>query len=339
MAKKKAQAPSHAALATVRQLVKNVSAASVKSWLKSQGLTSSASNREQLENKIASLIDTGELTVNKFRDAVIGIEESGGKRVHLFEVPDTDLDPAKIRAALKKANLQLSNDRDFAATAAKTTLVYILLTDNELRMKWSENHQKPETDLDDMTVKLKPVKKVVVFRFHIEPKRAEIHYDNPEIRHPHGPSKGACPPSLYFDYYRTLVEELLEIKLVPSELRGVLKQLIEETPPVAKVKVQDHTNQQGNRIRVSARKNDVREDKDWQAMHTQNGQEWAYDSHSFYWISAASKESLKRDLFSALDADEVFVRVPADCNEEEITYAIEQIRKRQATTSKAVQAN
>jgi hypothetical protein len=197
-------------------------------------------------------------------------------------------------------------------------------------MKWSEDHHRLETDLEDLSVKLKPVKKVVVFNYHFKIKQAEMHFDHPEVRHPHGPAKGACAPASYFDYYRTLVEQLLIIKLEPSEVRGVLKKLIEETPPVARVKIQDHTNQQGNKIRVTARKNDVREDKDWQAMHTQNGQEWAYDSHSFYWIGNASNNKIKRDLFSALDADEAFFRVTADCNEIEISYALEQIRSRQA---------
>jgi hypothetical protein len=335
--KRKIDQPSAATVTAVRQLIKNVSAASVKIWLKAQELSSSAGTRDQLEQKVAGLIDAGELPLPKLRLAVIGIEESGGKRVHLFEV-SAEHTNADIVAILKKASIKTSPSREFAASSSKTTLVYTQLSAHEIRMKWSEDHQKPEMDLTTMTVKLNPVKKVVVLRYHFGAKRAEISYDHPEAKHPHGATKGASAPASYYEYYRNLVEQLFGITLEKSELRGVLKQLIEETPPVATVKVQDHTNQQGNKVRVSARKNNVRDCKDWQAMYAKNGQEWAYDSHSFYWIASASNGSIKRDLFSALDADESFVRVPSDCNEEEINYALEQIRSRQAKVSASSQA-
>jgi hypothetical protein len=332
MPKKRAQDFSAATLATVSQLIRNVSVASVKSWLKTAGLMSSANTRVQLEKRVAALIDSGELSLDRFREVVIGIEESGGKTVHLFEV-EGEVSATHIKAALKNAGITLASKRDFAARSAKTTLVYAMMAGDALRMKWSEEHERPQMDLDTLDVRLIPVKKVVVFHLHTDTGRAEIHYDGPESRHPHGPARGHSSPQTYFDYYRNSVEQLLGIKFVRSELRGVLKQLIEETPAVAEVKIQDHTNAQGNRIRVTAQRNDVRQDQDWQAMHSQNGEGWAYDSHSFYWIPNASNGRLKRSLFSALDADEGFIRVKADCSEEELTYATQQVRGRQKKAS------
>jgi hypothetical protein len=337
MAKAKLKEPSAATLAAVRQLAKNVSIASVKSWLKSHDLASSANTRTQLEKRVALLIDGGELTLDAFRQAAIGIEESGGKIIYLFEL-ESPADDKKVQTSVSALQTK-SSSRNFAAVTAKPTLVYALLTPTELRIKWSEDHEKPEVDLDDMSVKWVPVKKVIVFRLNLETSRAEIHYDAPEARHPHGSGKGKIAPSLYFSHYRELIEKLLGIKLVPSEVRGVLKLLIEETPPIAEVKIEEHTNQQGNRVRVTARTQGVRTDDDWKAMHSKNGDGWAYDSHSFHWKPSDSKSGLKRPLFSALDADESFLRVKADCNEEELDYAVKQIRSRQAKVPSASKTN
>lgn len=103
--------------------------------------------------------------------------------------------------------------------------------------------------------------------------------------------------------------------------------------------IEEHTNQQGNKVRVTARTKGVRTDDDWKAMHSKNGEGWAYDSHSFHWIQSDSKNGLKRRLFSALDADESFIRVKADCNEEELDYAVKQIRSRQAKVPGASKTN
>ena len=330
--KVRASEPSKETIATVAKLVANVSIASVKVWLKGQHLKSSANTRQQLERRLAGLIDSGELPQEVLRQAVIGIEESGGKRVQFFEISG-ELPVSRVEAMLRASGADLSTQREFAAKAARPKLVYAMLSVEEIRMKWSEDHHKLKVDLEEERVDWVPVKKVIVLRINLKTKQALIQYDTPEVKHPHGTGKGKTAPSLYFEHYKSTVEQLLGVTLVASELRGVLKRMIEEQPPIVKVRVQDHTNQQGNRIRVTARKNDVRQDLDWQAMHTQNGQGWAYDSHSFDWISAASNGKLKRDLFSALDADEAFVRVPADCNEEELDYVIEQVRSRQAKSS------
>lgn len=143
--------PSAATLAVVRQLAKNVSIASVKSWLKSHDLASSANTRTQLEKRVALLIDTGELTLDAFRQAAIGIEECGGKIVYLFEL-ETPADFKKLQASVSALQAK-SSSRDFAAATAKPTLVYALLTATELRIKWSEDHEKPDVNLDDLSVK------------------------------------------------------------------------------------------------------------------------------------------------------------------------------------------
>jgi hypothetical protein len=209
---KKIDQPSAATVTAVRQLIKNVSAASVKVWLKAQELSSSAATRAQLEQKVAGLIDAGELSLPNLRLAIIGIEESGGKRVHLFDV-SKDRAHGDIVAMLRKASIKGSSTRDFAASSGKTTLVYTELSDHEVRMKWSEDHQKPEMDLVTMQVNLIAVKKVVVFRYHFGAKKAEINYDHPEVKHPHGATKGASSPASYYEYYRNLVEQLFDITL------------------------------------------------------------------------------------------------------------------------------
>lgn len=77
-------------------------------------------------------------------------------------------------------------------------------------------------------------------------------------------------------------------------------------------------------------KGDIRDDEEWRNAYKAYGHTWAWDSQSFHWVPEPSKKRLHRELFSHLDAIEGFMKVNADCSDEEVEYAISQVRARES---------
>ncbi len=319
----------------VRDLIGSVSVASVSAWLKLNGFPHSAASRSAITNRVALLIERDRLSFDEFQAAVIGIEEAGAKKILFFEMiekPGTPFSTSEVRSRLTALKVVISPSRIFAPKKPKSsTLVYAMVTGAKVRVKWAEMHEAPVVDLDSSRVVWEPRRKVVVLTADFDTKKVEIRFDKPEKKHPHGTGKGAQPPHAYFSAYRVLTEELLGCDLLPSELRPALKDLIEVKPRAVVVVNEDHTNPRRFRTRTTSRKGDVRDDEDWQAAHQRGGSNWVYDAHSFYWLPEMAGGKLGRLLFSHLDATTSALRVLADCTDEEVDYAIGQVRARQIT--------
>lgn len=72
----------------------------------------------------------------------------------------------------------------------------------------------------------------------------------------------------------------------------------------------------------------MRDDPEWKAAYKAYGHTWAWDSQSFHWLPTPSGGKLQRELFSHLQAVEGFLKVNADCSDEEVDYAVAQVRAR-----------
>jgi len=324
--------PSKQTIDAVSKLIARASIASVRVWLQSEGFPYTASSRKKLETLLAGLIDASELKSSDLERAIIGIEESGGKRIMFFELtpkPSGPVSMTDIISGLKKAGITISNEQVMAPTNIKAgKLVYVTEHNSVLRVKWAETHQAPVVDLNDETITWDDVRKVIVLEADLTTKRAEIRFDKPEKKHPHDTGIGS--QNSYFDAYRQKAEAILGYVLTPTELRPALKSLLETIPRVVKVHIEEHTNARRTRVKYVAREGDVRDDPEWSGPHTTGGASWAYDAPAFDWLTGPSSGTLKREFFSHADADSSTLRVLADCNEHEVKYAIHEIRSRQS---------
>lgn len=97
---------------------------------------------------------------------------------------------------------------------------------------------------------------------------------------------------------------------------------------MVRIHIDNHTNQSNTKAKTHCRRLDIRDDEDWRENYQKRGYSWAWDSHSFYWLPEVSSGFLTRQLYSHIDAEEGYVRVNADCSDEEVNYVVSQIRAR-----------
>jgi len=333
--KSKQDQPSKQTLDAVSKLVSRASIASVRVWLQSQDHPHTAGSRKKLDLLLAGLIETGELSLADLEQAIIGIEESGGKRIMFFEMGPKSNGPSSMNdivSELNKNGVSPSAQKTLAPEHVKHgRLVYAVVSNDVLRIKWTETHQAPVVDLDDETITWQDVRNIIVLEANLATRHAEIRFDKPEQKHPHG--TGIASPNSYFQAYVQKSEAILGYSLKLSELRPALKSLLESEPRVVKLHIEEHTNARRMRVRYVARAGDVRDDPEWKQPHTEGGAGWAYDAPSFDWLTEPSSGTLKREVFSHVDAASSMLRVLADCNEHEVRYAIQQLRSRQSSPS------
>ena len=112
---------------------------------------------------------------------------------------------------------------------------------------------------------------------------------------------GRTPPETY--YRRTLMrpETYLTARYFPWNSCPVVKTLVEEEDPrVIRIHIDNHTNQTNTKTKTDFSRADVRDDPDWKLAYQKNGESWAWDSQSFYWLPKASSGFLMRELYSQL---------------------------------------
>jgi hypothetical protein len=315
----------------IKKLLSEASIASVKAWLKFNELPFSAGTRTAIEKRVIKLVEGGKLTLAELETGLIGIEESSGKRIVLSKANPLPIDKKGVEDRLKGMGIKLATKRSLSPRLPNNpVLAYALFEGNELHMKWAETHEYPEVDYDTLKVIPRSVTKTVVLVADLVSGAVEIRYDRPEVFHPHSKSKGKSPKGAYFAHYEDLTEKILGVKPARVELYGALRSLITSDPSPIRLHVDEHTNQANNQVRFTARKGDVRSDKEYKAMYEEGGDEWVYDADAFYWKPDLSEGKLNREVFTHVEASESAIRFDADCHEAEVAYAISQIRKHQS---------
>lgn len=317
----------------VRPTLDRFAVKALRAWLKTIGLSSAATTRAAVTDLIVNHIAEKKLTEPALESALIGFEEASDMRIYLFRMEDGPSgDPEEwVPNRLKAMGIPFSEARVFAGDRTKPmSPVYAKLEGGLLRVKWAEQQQHAK--LDDATDKVitVPVYKRIVLLADFLKGTAELRLNPPENRHAYDDASGRPTADAYYNAYIKKAAELLNCTLKPSELREVVKNLVEEKAPhTVRIHIDHHTNQKDTRSKtVSTR--DVRDDPDWRIIFKENGATWAFDSQSFYWLPGRSAGFLSRELFTQINAEEGYVKVNADCSDDEVTYVISQIRARQA---------
>ena len=318
----------------VRPILDHVAVAGLRAWLKAIGLTSSANTRPGITDLIVGHIMAGRLVEEALETALIGFEEASEMRIYPFRMEDTPSgSPSKwMPTRLEENSIPVKAERSFSGKKIKPmTPVYALLEGGQLRVKWAEQHESLRIDPHDGSVKRKEVLKRAVLIADFEAGTAELRLNPPENRHSYEDATGRTSAEPYYSAYIEKARTLLGATLVPVELRSVAKQLVlEEDPRVTRIHIDHHANQKNTKMKTYSSRADVRDDPDWQLAYKKNGHTWAWERLSFYWLPAASSGFLARELFSHMDANEGFVKVNADCSDEEVNYVVSQIRAHEA---------
>ena len=310
-----------------------VSNAGLRAWLKTLGLPSPAvASKPLLTDLIAKLIVEGELSEPSLEQALIGFEEASGKRIYLFDLEDLPSEsPDKwLPGRFSALSIPLSIKRIFTSSKSKPmSAVYGEINGNWIRIKWTEVQHcatiNPKTDKVDLS----PVDKTIVLIADLKAHTAELRLDPPENRHSYDDVLGQSTADAYYNAYMQRCKDVLGCTFNKTELRQVIQKLVEEVDPrVVRIHIDHHTNQKNTKFKTTSSRADVRDDEDWKNNYETYGAKWAWDFQSFYWLPKPSAGSLKRELVSHIEAVEGFVKVNADCSNEEVEYAISQVRAR-----------
>lgn len=312
----------------IEKILRNVSLTAIKHWLKISEREHSAQNAGVLYERLAKLIDANELTPEDLQGAVLEIEENGAKRIFLQSVLNTQ----KIRSKeafekhLKSIGFSLSKaPNDTVYNPRRPTLNYVYWGNPELRVKFSEAHERVDVDLETGTIQRQNVTKFVVISAEPTTGFTTIALDAPEEVHPHKDADGKSKRALYEDYYFNKAAEILGSELVPIELGGVAERLALTNPRIFRIPYELVRTGGNCRQRYSTR-SDVRDDPAHKAAAKADGDNWIYEDISGYWIPGRSAGALQRELFMQLVSRSSMLRFLADCLAAEVGYAITQVR-------------
>ncbi len=318
--------------ARIKPTLDKVAVKGLRAWLKAIGLSNAAYTRAAITDLITSEIVEGRLAEAALEKALIGFEEASDMRVYLFdldELPKEDV--AKwLPNRLLSAGFAISNERRFAGQRPRPmSPIYALLEGRLLRVKWAEQHQHLRLDERTGKVLTEDVDRRIVLIADLHAKVAELRMNPPETRHAYEDPSGRTPADRYYQAYKGKVAEVLGCTLVAREWRPVIRKLVaEESPRVVRIHIDNHTNQRNTKAKTHSQRLDIRDDEDWRDNYLRRGDSWAWDSQSFYWLPKVSSGFLTRELYSHIDAEEGYVKVNADCSDEEVDYVVSQIRTR-----------
>jgi hypothetical protein len=320
----------------IKPILDRFAVKALKAWLKVILLPGTADTRTTITELVVKHIAEGKLAETALETALIGFEEASDMRIYLFRMVDAPKFPPNqwLLDRLKALSIPLSDVRVFAGQRSKPmSPIYAHLEGDFLRVKWAEEHRRVTLDdATDQPVYVSIYKRIVLnvdFRKQI----AELRLNPPENRHSHYDG-GRPTDNAYFKAYLDKAKELLNCSLQPIELRPIIKRLIEEEDPrIVRLHIENHTNQRDLKLTSKSSRADIRDDPEWKAGYQGNGESWAWDSPSFYWLPKVSSGFLARELFSRIDVDEGFIKVNADCSDGEVEYVVTQIRAREAKPS------
>ena len=317
----------------IQPILDKVAVEGLRAWLKTIGFSVPRLTRAGITELVAKHISEGQLTEAALEATLIGFEEASNMRIYLFHFDDeADATAAKntVLLRLKQFGIPVTNERKFAGDRKNPmSPVYALIEGPFLRVKWAEEQTNVKFDPQTMEAKQQPVSKRVVLIADYKARTAELRLNPPENRHGHVDAGGRMTAEAYYGDYIKKSIDILGCKIVPMELRPVIKRLVKQNDPRAvRIQIDDHTNQGNYKNKTTGPRADVRDSADWQLTYQEYGATWAWDAQSFYWLPRASSGFLKREVYTHINADEGFVNVNADCSDGEVEYVISRIRAR-----------
>ena len=307
----------------IESTLKNVAVEGLRAWLKTIGFSVPRLTRAGVTDLIVKHIAQGKLTEAALESTLIGFEEASNMRIYLFRFSDdanVATAQASLGARLKNLGIPISNERKFAGDKkAPMSPVYAITGGSLLRVKWAEEQTRVTLNAEttELVKETKPKRVVLIADF--ASRTAELRLNPPENNHTYVDAGGRRTDEAYYQAYKQKATDVLGCEIVSVELRPVIKSLVEEQGPrIVRIQIDDHTNQKNYKTKTTGARADVRDDPDWLLGYEKNGKTWAWDAQSFYWLPKVSSSFLKREVYTHINADEVFINVNSDCSDEEV---------------------
>ena len=315
----------------IKPTLDKVAVEGLRAWLKAIGLPAPALSRASITDHIVTLISKGQLAEGALETALIGFEEASDMRIYLFRMDHDEAQKGKksLVKQLQQFAIPIVNKRTFAGNKTHPmSPVYAHIEGDLLRVKWAEQQDLVKVNEHGTGVDKRPVQKRAVLIADFSAGTAELRLNPPENVHSYEDGSGHATALAYYGAYLQKARDVLGCKVEIIELRPVIKSLVEqEEPRVIRIHIDNHTNQKNYKTKTSGPRADVRDDPDWQLAYKKNGSTWAWDAQSFYWLPKVSSGFLTREVFTHIDAEEGFVKVNADCSNDEVEYVVNQIRE------------
>jgi len=317
----------------IEPILNNVAVEGLRAWLRTIGFSVPRLTRAGITDLIVKHIATGQLAEAALERTLIGFEEASNMRIYLFRFDDDANATAAKKTLTTRLNhlaIPVTDQRKFAGDRkGPMSPVYGFIETNSVRVKWAEEQVRVRLDASATGLVKETVHKRVVLVGDFRARIAELRLNPPENNHAYVDGGGRSTAEAYYKAYIQKATDVLGCKIVPIDLRPVIKKLVEQQEPrIVRIQIDDHTNQKNYKNKTTGARADVRDDPDWQLIYKKHGETWAWDAQSFYWLPKASSGFLKREVYTHINADEGFVNVNADCSDEEVEYVVSQIRAR-----------
>jgi hypothetical protein len=315
----------------VKPILDNVAVDGLRAWLRAIEfkLPATVISRAAITDHIVKLIAEKQLAEAALETALIGFEEASDMRIYLFRLED-EVKAARdsLAARLTQFGIPITSERKFAGEKVKPmSPIYGQIENNLLRVKWAEQQTMVKVNPQGNGVVQHPVPKRAVLIADFGGNTAELRLNPPENVHSYEDASGHPGAEEYYKSYLQKAHDILGCHAEALELRPVIRNLVKkENPRIVRIHIDNHTNQKNFKMKTSGPRADIRDDPDWQLAYKENGETWAWDAQSFYWLPKVSTGFLTREVFTHIDAEEGFAKVNADCSNDEVEYVVSQIR-------------
>jgi hypothetical protein len=315
----------------IKPILDKVAIEGLRAWLKALGFSAPALSRAAITDHIATLIAKDELSEPALEAALIGFEEASDMRIYLFRIDKDEAKKGKqsLLQQLHQFGIPVVQKRTFAGQKTKPmSPIYAHIEGDLLRVKWAEGQELVKVNANGTGVEKKTVQKRIVLIADFSSGTAELRLNPPENVHAYEDGSGRPTAATYYGAYLQKARDILGCTVQALELRPVIKSLVQqEEPRIVRIHIDNHTNQKNYKTKTSGPRADIRDDQDWQLAYKKNGHTWAWDAQSFYWLPKVSSGFLTREVYTHIDAEEGFVKVNADCSNDEVEHVVSKIRE------------
>ncbi|WP_075342465.1 hypothetical protein [Tenacibaculum agarivorans] len=314
----------------IEQLVNLVPISSISSWLKTHDKPHSHSSKSNFIKNLVKWVKKGDISLKDIEDAVIDVEENGGKKIKLKLIKNFDL--SKLKKHLNSKGVSFSKtDKLSLPSNVPSKLNYIYLDEEKqiLKIKWSETQESAEIDYQKKSIEAKKKIIFVIVVIDVETGFTQIRYDTPQDMHSYINEKEKKKDSLYEEHYLKELKKMLPVtfKLEDYYIGDLMDYILKKERKKFRIENENVKISQGSKQRYSRVGGDIRDLEARQGAEINDGSNWVVDNLTGYWINEESQGKLVRDLFMRMSKVDSAINFHRDCLSQELNYAIDEIRQ------------
>ena len=289
--------------------------------------------REQVKQRVFDAISNELIDIKIILDESRLAKECGSKIIYLKKITDksllknTDLLDEKLRELPSAKSKKLETIK----LPDNPTLNYKEISENEVRIKFSETHTKikpnfSEIDYDKriMGFTEAPQTSVIVFSVNRKNGNAILYFDTPWEKHPYPNDDGRFPEQAYFNNYLSIFNDVFGTN-ESINLCEDIHNLILLEPQVCKPRISSDTNSANSRRTI--RNENLYADNEYMQMIKDPKFVKLYNFNSFNFLKKMSSDSLLDDVNVNIHPFDGIIKIPAERLSSEVEYVISTIRK------------